>query len=405
MMPSLAGTTGATGRGRLWLAIVAIVCGLWGAASLAIYAIYATKHPIEDWMVYFGAARLAIEGNMALLLDSERFTACLSAMFSGWLSEPFVFRSWAYPPPFLLLLVPFGIIGFVGSCVLFEVATFAGLLAAVWRSTRRHRALHLLSLLLAPAVAFNVVAGQNGFLTGALMIGGFGALPGNPVLAGVLLGLLSYKPQFWLLVPVALAAARQWRVLGIAIATGAAAALASLAMFGFEPWFVWLEWALKPPALEYRKFLECCRLHDESIFTNLSLLGAPKLLADLGQVVAALGAALCVWWCFCREMPHELRLAVVLAAATLAAPHVANYDAVLLVVAATLVFVHGLDHGFRPGGIIVPVLVWMIQLLNPPDAFPIGRITPMLTVLLIGCAIAAAMPALQRSPAQWKTEP
>jgi alpha-1,2-mannosyltransferase len=405
MMPSLAETTGATGRRRLWLAMVAIVCGLWGTASLAIYAIYVATHPIEDWMVYFGAARLAIEGNMALLLDSERFTAHLNAMFAGWLSEPFVFRSWAYPPPFLLLLVPFGMVGFVVSCALFEIATFAGLLAAVWHSARRNRALHLLSLLLAPAVAFNLVTGQNGFLTGTLMIGGFGALPGNPVLAGVLLGLLTYKPQFWLLVPVALAAARQWRVLGIALATGAAVSLASVAAFGFEPWFVWLEWALKPPALEYRKFLECCRLHDESVFTNLALLGAPKRLADVGQIVAALGAAAAMWWCFRREMPHELRLAVVLAAATLAAPHVANYDAVLLVVAATLVFAHGLDHGFRPGGVIVPVLAWMIQLLNPPDAFPIGRITPVLTVLLIGCAVAAAMPGLRRSPAQWKTEP
>ena len=215
----LAGGTAGMGRRRLWLAVVGIVCGVWGAASLAIYAIYATRHPIEDWMVYFAAARLAIEGKLPLLLDSERFTAHLNATFADRLPEPFVFRSWAYPPPFLLLLVPFGLLGFVASCALFQLATFAGLLAAVWANVRarRHRVLHLLSLLLAPAAAFNV-AGQNGFLTGVLMIGGFGALPGSPVLAGVLLGLLTYKPQFWLLVPVALAAARQWRVLGIAIA-------------------------------------------------------------------------------------------------------------------------------------------------------------------------------------------
>jgi alpha-1,2-mannosyltransferase len=407
MSMPLASDSGAMGRRRLWLAAVGVICGVWGAASLAIYAIYVMKHPIEDWMVYFAAARLAIEGNLPVLLDSERFTAHLNAFFAACLSEPFVFRSWAYPPPFLLLLVPFGVFGFVASCALFEIASFGGLLVAVWRNvrSRRHRLLHIFSLLLAPAVAFNVVAGQNGFLTGALMIGGFGALSSSPVVAGVLLGLLSYKPQFWLLVPVALAAARQWRVLAIAIATGAATALVSVAAFGFEPWLVWLEWALKPPAEEYQKFLDCCRLHDESVFTNLALLGAPKRLADLGQIVAALGAAGAVWWCSRREMPHGLRLSVVLAAAILAAPHVANYDAVLLVVASTLVFAHGLDHGFRPGGVLVPVLVWVIQLLNPPDAFPIGRITPMLTVLLIGCAMAAAAPAFRRSPAQWTAEP
>jgi hypothetical protein len=53
--------------------------------------------------------------------------------------------------------------------------------------------------------------------------------------------------------------------------------------------------------------------------------------------------------------------------------------------------------------VIVPVLAWMVQLLNPPDVFPIGLITPVLTVLLIGCAIVAAFPVAR--PGQWKTEP
>jgi hypothetical protein len=97
-------------------------------------------------------------------------------------------------------------------------------------------------------------------------------------------------------------------------------------------------------------------------------------------------------------MPYQPRLAATLAAMILAAPHVANYDAVLLVVAATLLFAYGLDRGFRPGGVAVPVLAWTIQLLNPPDAFPVGRLTPLVTAALIGCAIAAARPAAAARP-------
>lgn len=382
-------------RARAWLIAVGALCGVYGLASIAIYLIYVTRHPFQDWMVYYAAARTCLDGNLPLLFDSIRFTAHLNVYFADWLTEPFAFRSWAYPPPFLLLLIPFGLLGFAASGVLFLAATFAGLLAAVWRLVGGgpRLLLYAASLLLAPATWFNIVSGQNGFLSGALLVGGVAALPRRPALAGILLGFLGYKPQLWLLVPVALVAARQWRALAAAIATGAGMALGSLAVVGIEAWVLWTQSMVNPPPQAHALFLECCRLHDESVFTNLALLGASKTAADLGQAAAILLAGACVWWCYGRPLARDLQLAVLLAATMLAAPHVTNYDAVLLVVAATLVFAHGLDHGFRIGGVIVPLLVWGIQLFNPPDAFPIGHITPVLTMLLIACAIMQARAA------------
>lgn len=379
-------------RARAWLAAAGVFCGGVGACSIVIYALWFARHPLQDWMVYYGAIRAYLAGNLPLIFDGERFTAYLNQHFAGWLAAPIGFRSWVYPPTFLLLIVPFGLFGFVASCAVFEAVTFAGLVAAVWQCVGRggDRVLHVLSLLLAPAVWFNLATGQNGLLSAGLLIGGFGALPRRPALAGLLLGLLSYKPQLWLLVPVALAAARQWRVLASAVLTAALLALASLAVFGSTAWLTWIGWVVNPPPAAYQAFLECCRLHDESVYTNLALLGAPRLAADLGQLAAIGVAGGCVWWGWRRPLQAELQLAVLLAATCLAAPHVANYDAVLLVVAATLVFVHGLGHGFRPAGAIVPLLVWAIQLANPPDVFPIGRLTPLLTLLLIAGALAAA---------------
>ena len=52
-----------------------------------------------------------------------------------------------------------------------------------------------------PAALWNVTAGQNGFLTAALIGGTLGLLERRPALAGVCLGLLTYKPQFGLLFP------------------------------------------------------------------------------------------------------------------------------------------------------------------------------------------------------------
>ena len=53
----------------------------------------------------------------------------------------------------------------------------------------------------------NGLVGQNGFLTAALIDGTLYLMPVRPILAGICLGLLSYKPQYGLLFPLVLIAA------------------------------------------------------------------------------------------------------------------------------------------------------------------------------------------------------
>jgi arabinofuranan 3-O-arabinosyltransferase len=56
------------------------------------------------------------------------------------------------------------------------------------------------------------------------------------VLAGLLIGGLTYKPQFGILLPVALVAAGQWRAIASAAATAVLLAAASVAAFGRTAW-------------------------------------------------------------------------------------------------------------------------------------------------------------------------
>jgi alpha-1,2-mannosyltransferase len=385
---------------RLRVGVAGLACGLYGLFAATVYVKYFSAHFAQDWMVYYGAARAYLDGNLLLVLDGERFTAYLNQAFAQRLPQTLSFHPWLYPPPFLLLLIPFALLPFEAACALFLLATFVLLLLVLWRITGPgfRPWLHGLSLLLAPASGFTIGSGQNGFLTAALLVGGFGFLPRQPRLAGVLLGLLTYKPQFWLLVPIALAAGRQWRVLTTAVITASLMALVSLAVLGIEPWRVWIEWMIHPPAAAYREWVVAGRLQGESLHTNLVLLGASDALASFGQCVGFITAAGCVWWAYRRAVPADLQLAMLLGSAMLAAPHVGPYDAVLLVIAATILFARASEEGFRPGELIVLMLVWMIQLFNPPGAFPIGLITPVLTVLLIAYAITRAHAALGFRP-------
>jgi alpha-1,2-mannosyltransferase len=376
-----------------WRPIVALtICGAFGLYAASLYASYFSRYFGQDWMVYYTAARAWLDGNLPLIYDGERFTAHINLVFAERLPEPLSFHPWLYPPPFLLLLLPFGLLPFAAGCGLFLAASFACLMAAIccnftggWR-----RWLHGLSLLLAPATGFTIGSGQNAFLTGALLVGGFGLLARRPRLAGMLLGLLTYKPQFWLLTPLALIAGRHWRALATALLTAAAMALASAAVLGIEPWRVWVMWMIDPPAEAYQEWVKWGRLYGDSLFANLVLLGASQAVANAAQAAALLACASAVWWCWRRPLAADLQLATLLAATMLAAPHAAPYDAVLLTVAATILLSRGIDRGFRHGEMPVAMLVWMIQLFNPPGAFRIGLITPLLTLLLIVLTIARA---------------
>ena len=77
----------------------------------------------------------------------------------------------------------------------------------------------LLLALAFPAVYVNLAHGQNGFLSAALLGGSLLILDQRPKLAGVLIGLLAYKPQFGVLIPLVLIATGRWTVIAAAAAT------------------------------------------------------------------------------------------------------------------------------------------------------------------------------------------
>ena len=392
---------------RQQLALVTLVCA---AAGLYGWAVFLSTFghdgaigprynaPGTDWMVFYAAARAFFDGNLPLIFDGHRFTAHQNQMFAAWLSGQLPFHPWLYPPHFLLLALPFGLIPFSASYALFMCITGAVLVATIWlyAPPDYRRWLQLGSLLLCPAASITVIAGQNAFLTAALLVGGFGLLPRRPILAGVLLGVATFKPTLWLMVPVALIAARQWRVLASAAAVASVLALASLAVFGVEMWRQWLEMALSPPADFYSNWLESGRSWGLSVYTCAWVLGASHGVATLVQAAATLGAAAGVYVAFRGALAPDRQLAVLLAAAILAGPHVSSYDTLLLAIAASLLFCRALEEGAPLYEITLMLSVWLLPLFNPPRATPLGLMTPVLVALLIAIAMAGAR---VRSPA------
>ena len=365
-----------------WAMVIATGTGHDGAIGPHYNALGA------DWVIFYTAARAFFAGQIAHVYDQAWLTPHINSLFSQWLSSPLPSPAFHYPPSWLLLVLPFCIMPPVASYVGMLVASFTGLIAAIRRAFGKDKFLFVVvSVLLCPATSNNVLAGQNGFLTCALLVGGFGLLAERPIFAGILLGLLSFKPQMAFLAPVALLAAREWRALGAAIVSGAVLALASMAVLGPDAWLSWINVILHPSHAMAQNGLEWGRLWDESVFTCATLLGATKPVANALQATAMMAGAAVTYWAFRRSHAAEFRLAIALAATVVAAPHVSPYDMLPLALAGALLAWRVLEEHGRPLALMLPAIVWLAPLLNPPRVVPVGLLTPVMIFGLIAALV------------------
>lgn len=232
---------------------------------------------------------------------------------------------YSYPPVFLLLSLPLALIAYGPALALWLFTSWFGFYRALVLSGENGM---LLLSLATPALFVNALLGQNGALTAALLGGGLLLLDRRPVAAGILLGLLAFKPHLVLMLPVSLIAGRRWRTLQAATATVLLLVSASVIIFGDDCWTV------------YAKNLSLLRtlvLEDGSgiwhrmvsVFVFTKQLGAGVRVAYVAQAVSAVLAAYFVFRSWLRDDPAHLRLALVVVGNWLATPYLQDYDLVV----------------------------------------------------------------------------
>lgn len=346
--------------------LVLLLTGVFGLLGWSLALLVLTGHvsvlgPGTDWLAFYGAARAYLDGRLALIFDAAAFTAHLNAVYGWWLAEPVAFRPWVYPPSFLLLLVPFGALSLASSYILFELFSSVALAAALLCGADRPHArwLAVASAFLCFGAAHNAMQGQNSFLITALLIGGWRSIRWSPLLGGALLGLLTIKPQFFVLVPVALVAGRQWKALAAAIVAAAILAASSAALFGIDAWRQWFDFARHPD-----EWIANARLFGTSWFAFLAGLGLPWNVAEAFQMLVAASSAVVVYLSCRSAMPRDQQLAILLAATLIAAPHSSFYDTLLLAIAVTLWIVDAADRGSTLLRSEFALLVWVAPLFE-----------------------------------------
>jgi hypothetical protein len=293
----------------------------------------------SDFVSFYAAGKLALAGTPALAYDQ----AAHFLMQQRFTVEGAPYQFFFYPPVFLLLCAPLAALPYYVAFYLFDLAAFL----LVMRSILREPGWTWIAPVLAfPAIFWTLGLGQNAFLTAALF-GGFTLLVDRrPVLAGICLGLLCYKPHFGLLAPIGLAFAGHWRAFLAAGATVVCLVLLSEALFGVDTWHAYLTAFAGSDAVYSTGRIDYAGI--VTPFGAARLLGftAPAAYLAQGVVTAAMGLLVAAIW---RLEPNRSpRMAALLAATLLAVPLALLYDRLLLLLAIGWLVRDAGRDGFRP---------------------------------------------------------
>ena len=297
----------------------------------------------NDFVNVWAAGRLALDGAAPAAYDWTLHRAAevraVGYDFDGY-------YGWHYPPPAFFFAAALATLPYLVAAVVWLITTLAAYVAAIAGILGLRTG--VLFALGFPAAIWNVTAGQNGFLTAELIGGTLGLLERHPALAGVCLGLLTYKPQFGLLFPIVLIADRRW--LTIVVATSVAIALAALSWlaFGSASWEAFVHWApLSSRALIDEGALDWYRL--QSVFALVRAHGGSEPLAWTVQGIVSLALAVGLVWLWKSRVAFELKAAALAAGALLATPYLFMYDLVVLAVAVAFLLRLALAREFLSG--------------------------------------------------------
>ena len=308
----------------------------------------------RDFINLWAGPQFAFGGKLSTLFDLTGYPTAVGAL----VGRPIPFTAWSYPLYALPLFWPLAQIPYFWALAIWTLGLFAVLAALVLseiKPSQRYAALFVLAV--TPACLINAVGGQCGVLTAILMISGILLIDRRPAVAGVLLGLLAFKPQMAVVIPFALLALGAWRVIFTAAATVLALLTLSLALFGLDAWQHYFEINAAYTVTALREFHDVFKYMLASVYAAARTfgLGNPVALVIQGTVAATSIVLAC--WAVRRTNDPCRRAFVLITASPLITPYVLNYD--LVGVAAVLVWMLFGRLPLRPEWSGVCLLVWI----------------------------------------------
>lgn len=332
----------------------------------------------SDFIAVWAAGKMASAGHAAAVYQWGAHKLVEQAAVGHPFAGYFGFH---YPPTFLFAAVALSMLSYATAFTVWALGTFPAYLIAI-RGIVGDRIGYLLAAAF-PAVLANFTVGQNGFVTAGLIGGTLILMRQRPIAAGVLLGLLTFKPHLGLLFPIALIAGRQWRVLVAATIVAIAMAAASWLAFGTGTWQAFVgnightsQAFLSDGSADWRKL--------QTVFGLTRSLGGSEPLAWTLQALVTLAAAGAVALLWRSAVRYEIKAAALGTGLMLATPYLYTYDLVALAVPLAYLFRLGLTRGFLPNELTGIGFACLLVLIFPFVDAPTGFAALLVVAALIG---------------------
>lgn len=289
------------------------------AALLATFAVLGvlvardvTIQPVGlDFLCFWSGGRVALV-DPGRLYDFQYLT-----LRQGFDPASGILRPYLNPPSALLLFAPLSRLPFLASYLTLMTLSVAVLATA----SARIRAPWWWLLL--PSVAFAIFCGQLSLLIAGLVVLGL-SFRRRPLIAGLLFAVAAaLKPQLLILLPLALAAQGQWRVILFTGGWGLLICALSAGVFGPR---TWVDWFAALP--RFHGIVASQGLLDTAItpYAKLTALGLNGAWAYLLAPAVLRG----VWTAFRRDAAWPDQLIALLGGALLISPYAMNYELALL---------------------------------------------------------------------------
>ena len=305
----------------------------------------------SDFANYWTASSMALSGNPTAPYDINKLFGFQMKIFGA--SGP-LGVGWYYPPTFLLIVLPLALLPYLPALFTWLASTLA---AESWILYRISPTANIFWLSVFSTGNFcNFLFGQNGYLSASLLGGGLLLLDTHPVAGGLLLGMMSYKPNLALLIPLALIAGRRWRALLSAGASALAMVLLSFMALGYQVWIEYWKISALPMSLS-------AKIGPWSImptfYSTVLSLGFDLFTAYTVQCLIMAIVAFLVAWAWYREVNFVLRASILTLGILLFTPYAFTYDLAILSLPLVWLWVDGQKNGRFPGETLLLFLGWI----------------------------------------------
>ncbi len=277
----------------------------------------------RDFINVWVGPQLAFGGRLETLFSIYGYHSAINQIFD----QALPLHNWSYPLFMLPVFWPLSQLPYLAALAVWTVGLFAIFSAvALSQVDREFRAYALLALVAAPASVINILSGQNGFLSAALLLGGILLIDRRPIVAGILFGLLTFKPQLGIVLPFALLALGAWRTIAAAAVATLALVTMSIAFFGIDAWRSYFAVTGVYQFELMESFYGFYTAMMMSVLAAGRTLGFSYTASFIVQAVVSLAALVGACWAVRQTADAQKRAFVLVIASLLITPYSFNYD-------------------------------------------------------------------------------